>query len=176
MPCVLWLTGLSGAGKTTLATAIQDRLYLLDIRSYVLDGDVIRAGLNSDLGFSRKDREENIRRIAEVSKLFVDAGIVPIVSFISPFRKDREIARNRLSPIRFIEVYLKCDLATCEARDVKGFYKKARAGEIKEFTGLESPYEEPDRPELIVDTANLSIPESVDSIMNYLTIKIRKLP
>lgn len=166
--CVLWFTGLSGAGKSTLANAVEKKLYELGKRTYILDGDNVRHGLNKDLGFSPADRTENIRRIAEVSKLFVDAGLIAVTAFISPFREDREIARNLLAPGEFIEVYVKCSLNECENRDPKGLYAKARKGEIPEFTGISSPYEEPVDPELVIETDQLSLQESVDQIIQYL--------
>jgi len=164
----LWITGLSGSGKTSIALGVEAALAERGVHSYVLDGDNIRRGLCSDLGFSDEDREENIRRIGELSRLFVDAGLVVITAFISPFRKDRDRARALFGNGEFFEIYLKCDLATCEERDPKGLYRKARAGEIMDFTGISSPYEEPLEPELILDTANLSLEESVDKIMDLL--------
>ena len=164
---LLWLTGLSGSGKSTIAVALQKRLIKEGKLSYVLDGDNVRHGLNKDLGFSEEDRIENIRRVGEVASLFVDCGIITIVSFISPYKIDREIVRNKLSD-DFIEIYVKCSLNECEKRDPKKLYKKARAGEIKNFTGITSPYEEPENPELIIETNNMSVEESVDKIYNYL--------
>ncbi|MEW9668918.1 adenylyl-sulfate kinase [Ammoniphilus sp. 3BR4] len=166
--CVLWFTGLSGAGKSTLANAVEKRLYELGLRSYILDGDNVRHGLNKDLGFSADDRKENIRRIAEVSKLFVDAGFISITAFISPFREDRQVARDLLEPGEFIEVYVKCTLNECENRDPKGLYAKARKGEIPDFTGISSPYEEPLDPELVIETDLLTLEESVDRVIRYL--------
>ncbi len=166
--CVLWFTGLSGAGKSTLANAVEKRLYELNKRTYILDGDNVRHGLNKDLGFSAADRTENIRRIAEVSKLFVDAGLISVTAFISPFREDRQIARTLLAPGEFIEVYVKCSLDECENRDPKGLYAKARNGEIPNFTGISSPYEEPLEPELVVETDQLSLEESVEKVIAYL--------
>lgn len=166
--CVLWFTGLSGAGKSTLANAVEKRLYELGLRSYILDGDNVRHGLNKDLGFSADDRKENIRRIAEVSKLFVDAGFISITAFISPFREDRQVARDLLEPGEFIEVYVKCALNECENRDPKGLYAKARKGEIPDFTGISSPYEEPLDPELVIETDLLTLEESVDRVIRYL--------
>ena len=159
-----WFTGLSGAGKSTLAHAVEERLHEIGVRTYVLDGDNVRHGLCGDLGFSDIARRENIRRIAEVSKLFVDAGIVVITAFISPFRDDRAVARNLLGD-DFHEIYCKCSLEICESRDVKGLYKRARAGEIRDFTGISSPYEEPLEPELTVDTGELNLDESVDRVL-----------
>ena len=161
---VLWFTGLSGAGKSTLAHAVEERLHNMGVHTYVLDGDNVRHGLCGDLGCSDIARRENIRRIAEVSKLFVDAGIVVITAFISPFREDRAVARNLLGD-DFHEVYCQCSLEVCESRDVKGLYKRARAGEIRDFTGISSPYEEPLKPELTVDTGELDLDESVDCVL-----------
>jgi adenylylsulfate kinase len=154
---VVWFTGLSGSGKSTIAVAVEKRLHQLGKAVYRLDGDNIRHGLNSDLGFSEADRNENIRRIAEVSSLFKDAGIITLVAFISPYRKMREFAREKAGSAGFIEVYVKADLETCRQRDPKGLYQKARRGEISGFTGVSAPYEEPGNPELIIDTAQMSV-------------------
>lgn len=169
--CVIWLTGLSGSGKSTIANALEDELYKRTKRTYTLDGDNVRHGLNKDLGFTDEDREENIRRIAEVSKLFVDAGIIAMTAFISPFAKDRDIARSLVNDDEFIEVFIKCSLPVCEQRDVKGLYQKARAGLIKQFTGIDSPYEEPQNPEIVLETDKLSIEESVQVLIKYLEQK-----
>lgn len=168
---VIWLTGLSGAGKSTIARELEKRLYDMGHLSYVLDGDNIRHGLNRNLGFSPEDRKENIRRISEVAKLFADAGVITITAFISPYREDRDNARKLLPEGKFVEVYVKCPLEKCEERDVKGLYKKARAGEIKEFTGISAPYEPPVNPELVIDTDKLSLDESVEMLLNYLNQK-----
>jgi len=168
---ILWFTGLSGSGKSTLANAVEERLFEMGIHTYVLDGDNVRAGLNKDLGFSQEDREENIRRIGEVAKLFVDAGIVTLTAFISPYKKDREFVRNLVKEDEFIEIYVKCPLEVCESRDVKGLYEKARKGIIKNFTGIDDPYEEPDNPEIVVETDRETIEESVNKIINYLKDK-----
>ena len=168
---VLWFTGLSGSGKSTIANAVAKELYNRNIRSYVLDGDNIRHGLNKDLGFSEEDRTENIRRIGEVSKLFVDSGQFVLTAFISPFRADRQIVRDLLEEGEFIEVYLKCPLEECEVRDPKGLYDKARKGIIKDFTGIDSPYEEPEHPEIILDSDQYSIEECVEQVIDYLTAK-----
>ncbi|MCF6093259.1 adenylyl-sulfate kinase [Microaerobacter geothermalis] len=165
---VIWFTGLSGSGKSTLANAVDRELYKHNIRSYVLDGDNIRHGLNRNLGFSPEDRQENIRRIGEVSKLFVDAGLFVLTAFISPYRNDREMVRRLLNNDEFIEVYVKCSIDECERRDPKGLYEKARKGEIKEFTGISAPYEEPINPEIIIETDKQSLEESVAQVMEYL--------
>ncbi|WP_338447800.1 adenylyl-sulfate kinase [Niallia oryzisoli] len=165
---VLWFTGLSGSGKSTLANAIAARLFNENVRNYVLDGDNIRHGLNKDLGFSEADRTENIRRIGEVSKLFVDAGQVVLTAFISPFQADRKLVRDLLAEKEFIEVYVKCPIDTCEERDPKGLYQKARQGIIKDFTGISSPYEEPENPEIVIETNNNTIEESVEQVIAYL--------
>ena len=165
--CVLWFTGLSGSGKSTLAHALEERLYQLKCHTFVLDGDNVRHGLCGDLGFSEKDRVENIRRISEVSKLFMEAGVMILTAFISPFRSDRNRARSLIVD-NFIEIYCSCPLEVCEQRDVKGLYRRARLGEIKEFTGISSPYEPPVHPELVIETHELSIDESIDLILHYL--------
>ncbi len=166
--CVLWLTGLSGAGKSTIADILDQKLLQLGHHSYVLDGDNVRHGLNKDLGFTAQDRVENIRRVAEVSKLMVDAGLITLVSFISPFRSEREMARSLFDPGEFIEVFVDTTLAVAEQRDVKGLYKKARAGKLKNFTGIDSPYEAPQAPEIYIDTAVLSAMQAADLILSHL--------
>ena len=168
---VLWLTGLSGCGKSTVATRVQERLFDMGCQVYILDGDNIRHGLNGDLGFSPEDREENIRRIGEVAHLFAEAGMIAITSFISPYRKDRDRARQLMKDGEFIEVYVKAPLSVCEERDPKGLYQKAREGVIKEFTGISAPYEEPERPEILVETDKLSVEESANKILDYLLQK-----
>ena len=168
---ILWFTGLSGAGKSTLAHAVEDRLHQMGCRTYVLDGDNVRHGLCGDLGFSDADRVENIRRVGEVAKLFTEAGVITLTAFISPFIADRDRVRGLVTDGDFIEIYCQCALDVCEERDVKGLYKKARAGEIPEFTGINSPYEEPPNPEIQVDTAALSLEESVDKVIAYLKDK-----
>lgn len=165
---IVWLTGLSGAGKSTLAQALDAVLFDKQQRSYVLDGDNVRHGLNKNLGFSPADRSENIRRIGEVAKLFVDAGSFAITAFISPCRADRDAVRALVEPGEFIEVYVQASLETCEARDPKGLYKKARAGEIPEFTGISAPYEAPLKPELIVDTDQHDVDSCVHQILALL--------
>ncbi len=166
--CTVWLTGLSGSGKSTLANALDDALWQRGVRSYVLDGDNVRHGLNKDLGFSPEDRAENIRRIGEVAKLFTDAGLVNVTAFISPYREDRDRARSIQGEGDFIEVYVRASLEACEARDTKGLYAKARAGQIREFTGISAPYEEPEKPELIVETEGRTVAESLGDILAYL--------
>jgi len=165
---VIWITGLSGAGKSTIAHAVEERLYGLGCRTFVLDGDNVRHGLCSDLGFSDADRSENLRRIGEVAKLFLDAGIISLTAFISPFRQDRERVRSIIPHGDFLEVYARCPLEVCEERDVKGLYKRARAGEIREFTGIDSPYEEPVNPELILETDRYSLDQCVDQVLELL--------
>lgn len=165
---VIWFTGLSGSGKSTVSVALEKALFEQKITSYRLDGDNIRHGLNKNLGFSPEDRKENIRRIGEVGKLMVDAGVVTMTAFISPYEEDRNIVRDILEDGEFIEVYTKCNLDECEARDPKGLYKKARSGEIKEFTGINAPYEEPSNPEIIIDTEQHSVEEAVEEIVAYL--------
>ncbi|RJQ51595.1 MAG: adenylyl-sulfate kinase [Nitrospiraceae bacterium] len=163
----LWFTGLSGAGKSTLAHAVEEELHRLGCRTFVFDGDNVRHGLCSDLCFTRDDRTENIRRIGEMVRLFVDAGIIAMTAFISPFRSDRQKIRDLLKD-DFIEIYCRCPLKICEQRDVKGHYHKARAGKIKEFTGISSPYEEPEKPELALDTGNAPLEECVERIITLL--------
>ncbi|WLR52824.1 adenylyl-sulfate kinase [Bacillus tianshenii] len=165
---VLWFTGLSGSGKSTLANALEQKLFEEHINSYILDGDNVRHGLNSDLGFSEKDRKENIRRIGETAKLFVDSGVFVLTAFISPYQAERQQVRELLEEDEFVEVFVKCGLEQCEERDPKGLYKKARSGEIPEFTGISSPYEEPVNPEIIVDTEHNTIDESVALILENL--------
>jgi len=164
----LWFTGLSGSGKSTLANAVSNYLFEQKIFTYVLDGDNIRHGLNKDLGFSPEDREENIRRIGEIAYLFADSGCVVCTAFISPYVKDRELARQLHKKGDFVEIHCRCSLDKCEERDPKGLYKKARAGEIAEFTGISAPYEIPENAELYVNTDKLTIQESLDYILDYL--------
>lgn len=165
---ILWFTGLSGAGKSSLAHSVEERLHQLNCRTFVFDGDNVRHGLCSDLGFSNEDRVENIRRVGEMVKLFLEAGIISLTAFISPFRSDRARVRALVPAGEFIEIYCRCPLEVCETRDVKGLYKRARAGEIKEFTGISSPYEAPEAPELIVDTDVLSLEESTAKVVGLL--------
>jgi adenylylsulfate kinase len=164
----VWLTGLSGSGKSTIAVAVEAELVKRGKLAYVLDGDNVRHGLNKNLGFSPADRTENIRRIAEVAKLFTDCGVLAFTSFISPYRADRAAARALFAPGDFIEVYVAADVSTCEGRDPKGLYKQARAGKIPEFTGISAPYEEPEAPELVLDTSKQGPEESVNALVAYL--------
>jgi len=164
----LWFTGLSGSGKSTISVALEEALHGLGCRTYRLDGDNVRTGLNKDLGFSAEARVENIRRIGEVAKLFRDAGVINLVAFISPYREDRAIARDLGEGDDFIEVYVEADLDVCEQRDPKGLYKKARAGDIPNFTGISAPYEPPESPEVHVRTDRQTIEECVDAILDYL--------
>ncbi|PWI34546.1 adenylyl-sulfate kinase [Vibrio albus] len=179
-PVVLWFTGLSGSGKSTIANAVESKLLSLGKHSYLLDGDNVRHGLNKDLGFSDEDRVENIRRIGEVAKLFVDSGAIVLTAFISPFISDRQQARALVEKGEFLEVFIDTPLAICEQRDPKGLYKKARAGEIKHFTGIDSAYEAPEQPEIHVHTDNLSVDECAEFVvarleaMGYLTAEERK--
>lgn len=165
---ILWFTGLSGAGKSTLAHAVEERLHQLGCRTFVFDGDNVRHGLCSDLNFSVEDRVENIRRIGEMAKLFLEAGVIPLTAFISPFRKDRERVRSLVPHGDFLEIYCKCAVDVCESRDVKGLYKRARAGEIKNFTGISSPYEEPEDAEVVVETDKRSLEQSVETVLEAL--------
>jgi len=167
-PVLLWLTGLSGAGKSTIANNLEQKLHGLGKRTFVLDGDNVRHGLNRDLGFTEADRVENIRRVAEVAKLFVEAGLITIVSFISPFRAEREMARGLMGPDEFIEIFVDTPLETCERRDPKGLYRKARRGELRNFTGLDSPYERPETPELILDALNERAEDLADDVIAFL--------
>lgn len=167
-PCVLWFTGLSGAGKSTIANALEHALFLRGHHSYLLDGDHVRHGLNRDLDFTDAGRVENIRRIGEVAKLFVDAGMIVLAAFISPFRSDRQLARTLVGDDEFVEIYVSTPLAVCEARDPKGLYVKARQGVVPHFTGVSSPYEAPEHPELTLNTANMPLSECVAEIVRYL--------
>ena len=165
---VLWFTGLSGSGKSTLAHSLEEKLFQRGFRTFVLDGDNVRHGLNSNLDFSDASRTENIRRISEVSKLMLESGLIVMTAFISPFKKDRYEAKKLISNNDFIEIYCKATLEICEARDVKGLYKRARAGEIKNYTGIDSPYEEPENPDLIIDTDIETLEDSVSKILRFL--------
>lgn len=167
---ILWFTGLSGSGKSTISVQLEKALFDRGVRTYRLDGDNVRHGLNNNLGFSPEDRTENIRRVGEVGKLFVDAGVLTLSAFISPYLADREQVRNLVQADEFIEVYVQASLAACEKRDPKGLYKKARAGEIKQFTGIDAPYEEPKNAEIVLDTDTLDVTESVAKIIHYLEV------
>lgn len=169
--CILWFTGLSASGKSTIANTVDHKLHSLGKHTYLLDGDNIRMGLNKNLGFSAEDRAENIRRIGEVAKLFADAGIITLTAFISPYRADRDNARALMPAGEFLEVFVNASVETCEARDPKGLYKKARAGEIKNFTGISDPYEAPEKPELVLDSNSKGIDELADEVVDYLLKK-----
>lgn len=169
--CVLWFTGLSGSGKSTLAHALERRLFENGRLAFVLDGDNVRHGLNRDLGFSAADREENIRRIGEVAALFADAGVITLVAFISPYLRDRQRAREAVGAERFVEVFLDAPLAVCEGRDPKGLYRKARAGEIAEFTGISAPYEPPPHPDVTLDTGCTGLEDSVERLLAHLAAR-----
>lgn len=167
-PCLLWFTGLSGSGKSTIANALDVALHRRGYHTFLLDGDNVRHGLNNDLGFSDEDRVENIRRIGEVSKLFTDAGLIVLSAFISPFTSDRRMVRKLFPAGEFIEVFMNTPIDTCEERDPKGLYKKAREGKIKDFTGIDSPYEAPPHPEITLDTSSQSVEQCVESLLAYL--------
>lgn len=167
-PCLLWFTGLSGSGKSTIANALDVALHQRGYHTFLLDGDNVRHGLNKDLGFADEDRVENIRRIGEVSKLFTDAGLIVLSAFISPFTSDRRMVRNLFPAGEFVEVFMDTPLATCEERDPKGLYGKARAGQIRHFTGIDSPYEAPERPEVRLDTSTMSVDNCVNALIEYL--------
>lgn len=166
---ILWYTGLSGCGKSTIALEVEKRLFAMGKHTYLLDGDNIRFGLNKNLGFSPEDRTENIRRIGEVAKLFVDAGIMVSTAFISPYRSDRDQVRALVGPGDMLEIFISCDVSVCEQRDPKGLYKKARAGEIPDFTGISAPYEEPLNPEIVIDSGLLSIDACAKRVIDYLS-------
>lgn len=165
---VIWFTGLSGSGKSTVSVELEKALFKQQVNTYRLDGDNVRHGLNNNLGFTPEDRKENIRRIGEVSKLMVDAGLITVTAFISPYQEDRDAVRALLEDDEFIEIYTQCSLDECEERDPKGLYKKARSGEIPEFTGINAPYEAPSNPEIVLDTENNTVEESVRYIISYL--------
>jgi adenylylsulfate kinase len=171
--CLVWFTGLSGSGKSTLATQLEAALSRQGFKTYLLDGDNIRAGLNRDLSFTDAGRTENIRRIAEVSKLFMDAGVIVLSAFISPFRADRELVRQIVGAENFVEVFVDTPLTVCEQRDVKGLYKKARAGELKNFTGIDSPYEAPLHPDLVINTATTQLDDSIGMLLKYVLPRVR---
>ena len=169
---IIWFTGLSGSGKSTIAHAVEEQLFKQGFRTFVLDGDNVRHGLSSNLGFSEEDRKENIRRVGETAKLMLEAGIITLTAFISPYRQDRERVKIMMPPGDFIEIYCEATLETCERRDVKGYYKKARAGIIKNYTGIDSPYEIPDNPELTLNTDNQTLEESVQAVLALLKQKV----
>ena len=165
---ILWFTGFSGSGKSTIAHRLEEILFQNGVRTYVLDGDNVRTGLNRGLGFSAEDREENIRRIGQVARLFVDAGLVVLTAFISPYKKDRAAVRSLMGSDEFVEIYVKCPLEVCEQRDVKGLYEKARRGVVNQFTGIDDPYEVPENPEIILETDKLNLEQCVEEILNFL--------
>jgi adenylylsulfate kinase len=169
---VIWFTGLSGSGKSTLASELEAQLHSQGVHTYILDGDNIRTGLNNDLDFTDSGRVENIRRIGEVSKLFVDAGVVVLTAFVSPFKQDRQTIRDLVGSDQFLEVFVDCPLEVCEARDVKGLYKKARAGEISNFTGISSPFEEPENPDIRIQTDKLTIKQGVEQLLAKVAPRI----
>lgn len=175
-PCVLWFTGLSGAGKSTISNLVEQRLHAMGRHTYLLDGDNVRLGLNRDLGFTTADRVENIRRIAETAKLFVDAGLIVLCAFISPYKNERAMAREILEDGEFVEIYVSTPLNVCEARDPKGLYKKARAGELKNFTGIDSCYEPPEHPEIVVDGAEVGAEELAERIIERCSHLWEHLP
>lgn len=170
---LLWFTGLSGSGKSTIANAVDQELYKLGIRTYTLDGDNIRKGLNNDLTFSPEDRTENIRRIAEIANLMIDAGLVVLASFVSPYKKDRENIKKTVIDVNFVEIYINTSVEECERRDVKGLYRKARIGEIKNMTGVSAPYETPENPDIEIKTEEESIEDSVTKIIDFITPKLK---
>ncbi|OAB77346.1 adenylyl-sulfate kinase [Cochleicola gelatinilyticus] len=169
---LLWFTGLSGSGKSTIANAVEQELYKQKIHTYTLDGDNVRKGLNNDLTFSPDDRKENIRRIAETAALFIDAGVVVLAAFVSPYKKDRELIKKTVKDVNFVEIFVDTPIEECERRDVKGLYAKARKGLIKDFTGINAPYEAPDNPDVRIDTSKEAIEESVALIMKAIKIKL----
>ena len=168
---IVWFTGLSSSGKSTIAHAVEEKLYEIGCRTFVFDGDNVRHGLNKNLGFSREDRKENIRRIGEMCKLFTEAGIIALTAFISPYSEDRNVIRQMVKDGDFIEIYCNCSLKVCESRDKKGIYERAKRGEIPEFTGISAPYEIPENPEIVIDTENTSLEECVDRVLEYLSEK-----
>jgi adenylylsulfate kinase len=165
---VVWFTGLSGSGKSTIAHTVEERLHRLGCRTFVFDGDNVRHGLCADLGFSAEDRHENIRRIGEMVKLFLETGVISLTAFISPYRRDREFVRHLVGEVNFLEVYCRCPVEICERRDAKGLYQRARRGEIKEFTGVSAPYEEPQSPALVLDTATMNLDQCVEAVLELL--------
>ena len=172
-PLLLWFTGLSGSGKSTIANKVEIALYQKGIHTYLLDGDNVRKGLNNNLSFSPEDRTENIRRIAEVSNLMIDAGLVVLAAFISPYKKDREMIKKTVKDSRFVEVFVDASIEECERRDVKGLYAKARKGLIKDFTGVNAPYETPQNPDVLIDTENTSVEEAVSKVLKYIEERLK---
>ncbi|WP_452227218.1 adenylyl-sulfate kinase [Lacinutrix cladophorae] len=170
---LIWFTGLSGSGKSTIANVVEQELYKLGVKTYSLDGDNIRKGINKDLSFAPEDRTENIRRIAEIANLMVDAGLVVLAAFVSPYRKDRENIKTIVKDVNFLEVFINTSLEECERRDVKGLYKKSRAGEIKNMTGISSPYEAPQNPDIEIKTEECTVEEAVNTILNYIKPKLK---
>lgn len=170
---LIWFTGLSGSGKSTIANMVEQELWKKGISTYTLDGDNVRKGINSSLGFSPEDRTENIRRIAEISNLMIDAGLVVLAAFISPYKKDRENIKNIVKDVNFVEIYINTSIEECERRDVKGLYKKARAGEIKNMTGISAPYEAPSTPDIEIKTENETVDQAVKRILEYITPKLK---
>lgn len=171
-PKLIWFTGLSGSGKSTIAEEVEKRLHQKGLKTYLLDGDNIRSGLNKNLGFSNEDRVENIRRISEVSKLMLDAGLIVLASFISPFESERDLVEQTVKSENFIKIFVSCPLEVCEKRDVKGLYAKARKGEIKNFTGIDSPYEVPENPDVIIETDKESFEESIEKVLTFVLKKL----
>jgi len=170
---LMWFTGLSGSGKSTIANVVEQELHKKGIKTYILDGDNIRKGINKDLSFSPEDRTENIRRIAETSNLMIDAGLVVLAAFVSPYKKDRENIKSIVKDVNFVEIYVNTSIEECEKRDVKGLYKKARAGEIKNMTGISAPYEAPENPDVEIRTENISVEQAVEQIIEYITPKLK---
>jgi adenylylsulfate kinase len=173
---LIWFTGLSGSGKSTIANSLEHQLHKMGVKTYTLDGDNIRNGINKDLTFSPEHRTENIRRISEVANLMIDAGLVVLAAFVSPYKKDRESIKNIVKDVNFVEVYVNTSIEECERRDVKGLYKKARAGEIKNMTGISAPYEAPEHPDVEIRTENESVESSVKKIMEFITPKLSRQP
>lgn len=170
---LIWFTGLSGSGKSTIANVVEQELYKLGVKTYILDGDNIRKGINVDLTFAPRDRTENMRRIAEIANLMLDAGLVVLAAFVSPYKKDRENIKNIVKDINFVEVYVNTSIEECEHRDVKGLYKKARAGEIKNMTGISAPYQSPEKPDIEIKTEEKTVDEAVNDIVNYIMPKLK---
>jgi adenylylsulfate kinase len=172
-PLLLWFTGLSGSGKSTIANAVEVALFNKGIHTYLLDGDNVRKGLNNNLTFSPEDRTENIRRISEVSNLMIDAGLVVLAAFVSPYKKDREMIKNTVKSVNFVEIFVDTSVDECERRDTKGLYAKARKGLIKDFTGVNAPYEAPENPDVLIETENTSVEEAVNEVMKYIEQRLK---